>query len=67
MRYLLAMTLSCVLGLPAAVAAPAIAPHSVSVSQSDLLQRVSARKPVRAHRSNRRLGGIHPLVGSGDY
>jgi hypothetical protein len=67
MRYVLALTLSCLFGLPVAFAAPSIKPHSVSMSQSNQIQTVSSRKQVRAHRSSRRSGGIHPLVGSGDY
>ncbi|WP_294541927.1 hypothetical protein [uncultured Rhodoblastus sp.] len=67
MRYLLAAAFVCALGMPAASAFPAFAPHAPSGAEASPIVQVAKRgKPVsRRHRS--RTGGIHALVGSGDY
>lgn len=67
MRYLVAAILTMALGSPAAVALPTERPHSVSASHKAKIEQASNRKQTRPHGHSRNLGGIHPLVGSGDY
>jgi hypothetical protein len=80
MRYVLAMIIACALGVPAASALPAASPKSVAASQADQIAQVAKRgaRQQQSQRQNRsgaggsnsgggNTGGIHPLVGSGDY
>jgi len=69
MRYVLAVIFICALGAPAASAMPAPSPDRVAASKADFLTQASKRSRPRVHRQSRggRGGGIHPLVGSGDY
>ena len=68
MRYVLAAIFVCIAGMPAASALPTVSPNSVSVWKADPIVQVVKRKRTRtpSHRHGRG-GGIHPLVGSGDY
>lgn len=69
MRYVLAVIFVCTLGMPAASAMPAPSPDRVSASKADFLTQASKRSRPRVQRQSRGggAGGIHPLVGSGDY
>jgi hypothetical protein len=71
MRYILAVILACAVGAPAACAFPAFSPHSLSLSKAGPIAQVGTKRSSRArvsrHSRSRSLGGIHPLVGSGDY
>ena len=73
MRYILAAYLVCAIGMPAAFATPAMSSGTVMMVKLN-----SAAEPVKhkvgavkhkasRYRRSRSLGGIHPLVGSGDY
>jgi hypothetical protein len=73
MRYVLAICLLCAIGTPAAFATPQISSGTALRGKADTavepvkqkLQRLKhKRSPSRRSHS---LGGIHPLVGSGDY
>lgn len=57
MRYLLAALILCTLGAPAASAK----------AKHDSAAHAANGSRAAAHHHNRSLGGIHPLVGSGDY
>ena len=70
MRYILAAIFVCAVGMPAASALPTVSPNSLSVSKANPITHVGKRN--RSHRTHsqhhgRSDGGIHPLVGSGDY
>jgi hypothetical protein len=66
MRCVLAAILICALGAPTALALPTVSPASLVVSKAGPLLQVAKR--TRAHAARRsRSGGIHPLVGSGEY
>jgi hypothetical protein len=70
MRYVLAVMLACAVGAPAANAFPAFSPNSLSLSKAgSIAQTATKRSHARVSRRGRgrSLGGIHPLVGSGDY
>jgi hypothetical protein len=78
MRYVLAAVFICAVGMPAASALPKVSPNTVSVSKADPLVQVVRRNRPHSHghsrtedgirhRHSRSGGGIHPLVGSGDY
>jgi len=79
MRYILAAIFFCASGTLAASAMPTVRPSSVSVLEVDLLVQVAKRNRPQSHRHGRSIegtrhrhsrggdGGIHPLVGSGDY
>lgn len=67
MRYFLAAIFICMVATPAASAAPAMSPHSVSLSKADSVVQVAKRTRAQTHRQSRGGSGIHPLVGSGDY
>jgi hypothetical protein len=68
MRYILAICFVCAIGTPAALATPGL-----SSEAADTVVKPAKHKlePARHKRSrvprNRSIGGIHPLVGSGDY
>jgi hypothetical protein len=68
MRYVLAAILLCAVAAPTASARPAAVSHPAS-SKSDATQ-AAKRSKAPAQREGRggvNSGGIHPLVGSGDY
>jgi hypothetical protein len=69
MRYILAVILACAVGAPAAYAFPAFSHNSLSLSKAGSIAQVGTKRSSRARvsRRSRSLGGIHPLVGSGDY
>jgi hypothetical protein len=68
MRYVLAVILACAIGAPTAYAFPAFSPNSLSLSKaSPIAQTATKSSRARVSRRSRSHGGIHPLVGSGDY
>jgi len=69
MRYVLVAIFVCGVGVPAASALPTVSPNSLSLSKAEPIAHVAKRAHPRAHRQSRGsgAGGIHPLVGSGDY
>jgi hypothetical protein len=69
MRYILAAIFVCAIGLPEASALPTVGPKALSLSKADVVEQVAKRGKASAHRQSRGggSGGIHPLVGSGDY
>ena len=68
MRYVLAAIFVCALGMPAASALQTVSPNSVSMSKAGSIVMVAKRSRQHATRKSRSgSGGIHPLVGSGDY
>jgi hypothetical protein len=71
MRYVLAAIFVCAVGMPAASALPMVSPYSLSVLKgTPIVQVVRRNRPHshrHSHRHSRSGGGIHPLVGSGDY
>ncbi len=69
MRYVLAVILLCAVAAPAASAPRAGNPRSVSL-KTDSVDPGVKRSKAPAQRQSRggvNSGGIHPLVGSGDY
>ena len=71
MRYILAAIFVCAVGMPAASALPAVSSNSLSVLKANPIVQVgkrnrSSHRP-HSHHHSRSDGGIHPLVGSGDY
>jgi hypothetical protein len=71
MRYVLAAIFVCAVGMPAASALPTVSPNSLSVLKGNPMVQVVRRNRPHSHRHSHRHsrsgGGIHPLVGSGDY
>jgi hypothetical protein len=72
MRYILAISLVCAIGMPEAFATPAITSGATLVGKAGLVKPIKQKlQPTRRKTSRvshkRSLGGIHPLVGSGDY
>ena len=70
MRYVLTAIFVCAVGMPAASALPTVSPSSLSVLKGNpIVQVVKRNRPYspHSHRHSRSGGGIHPLVGSGDY
>jgi hypothetical protein len=71
MRYLLAAVVVFAIGAPTAQALPSVASKAVSASRAEFISTVAKRAPAKSHSSRRSrsssTGGIHPLVGSGDY
>lgn len=68
MRYLLAVMLSCAVAAPAALALPTAAPLALSEAAPIVKIAKKSKPPVQRHsRGGANSGGIHPLVGSGDY
>jgi hypothetical protein len=67
MRYVLVAIFVCAVGMPAASALPTVSPNSLSLLKADPIEQAGKRARPRAHRQSRGAGGIHPLVGSGDY
>jgi hypothetical protein len=68
MRYILAICFVCAIGAPGALATPGISSEAADTVVKPVKHKL---EPARQKRSrvprNRSLGGIHPLVGSGDY
>jgi hypothetical protein len=65
MRYILALILACAIAAPPASAASSKSTgKSVSAAKSDQATKTGKRNRQNADRGG---GGIHPLVGSGDY
>ena len=68
MRTVLAAILIFSLGVPMASALPTAGANGVSAAKSASIVQVTKRATrTRAARQSRGAGGIHPLVGSGDY
>jgi hypothetical protein len=67
MRYVFAAIFACALGLPAAYAMPAFGPHAPAWAKASPAVQVVKHNKATAHRHSRGNGGIHALVGSGDY
>jgi hypothetical protein len=69
MRHLLAVIFVSTIGLAPASALPVSGAAGFSASQSvQSVQVASKRKAAAAsHRARKNNGGVHPLVGSGDY
>jgi hypothetical protein len=67
MRYLLAAMIVCTVATPAS-ALPAVGPtNAPSVMKAAPIVQVAKSSRTSAVRHRHGLGGIHPLVGSGDY
>jgi len=66
MRYVLAAIFVFALGVPAASALPTVSPNSLSVMKANPIVQAAKRNRPHSHRHSGG-GGIHPLVGSGDY
>ena len=73
MRYVLTICLVCLIGTPAAFATPQISSGTTLMGKPETAVEPAKQKVERLKRKrspSRRghsLGGIHPLVGSGDY
>jgi hypothetical protein len=68
MRYVLAAIFICAIGASAASATPVAGAASVGLSKADAqVSQVAKRSRAPAHKKSRGAGGIHPLVGSGEY
>jgi hypothetical protein len=68
MRFILAICFVCMIGAPAALAASGSSSERAGSMAKPLKHKVeSARHKVSRVPRDRGLGGIHPLVGSGDY
>ena len=69
MRYVLVAIFVCAVGMPAASALPTVSPNSLSLSKAGPVAQPIKRARPHARRQSRAAGagGIHPLVGSGDY
>jgi hypothetical protein len=69
MRYVLVAIFVCAVGMPAASAFPTVSPASLSLSKAEPVAQPVKRARPHARRQSRGAGagGIHPLVGSGDY
>ncbi|PWB88553.1 hypothetical protein C5688_20445 [Methylocystis sp. MitZ-2018] len=66
MRYILALIVACAIAAPPASAASSkSSAKSVSAAKSDQATKTGKRSRQNADHSG--AGGIHPLVGSGDY
>jgi hypothetical protein len=66
MRYLLVAMIVCAAATPAS-ALPAVGSNGPSVMKAAPIVQVAKRSRPSAVRHRHSLGGIHPLVGSGDY
>jgi hypothetical protein len=68
MRYFLATIFVCAFAIPAASALPIFGPSALSWSKANPIAQVAKHNRSNARRhSHGGNGGIHPLVGSGDY
>lgn len=66
MRFLIAVILVCAIAAPPAYAASSRT-NAKAVSASKADQGSKTGKRARQNSDSKGLGGIHPLVGSGDY
>ena len=66
MRVFIAVFLTLALGAPVALAIPAARPGSLALAPAAGSVTLVAKR-AKAKRGKPDLGGIHPLVGSGDY
>jgi hypothetical protein len=66
MRYLLAIAFACMIGMPSASAMPTLGSNMSlkAISNVQMVKHIP-RTSRNSRRSN--TGGIHPLVGSGNY
>ncbi len=67
MRYFLAALFVCAFAMPTAFALPMLPPASHSWAKTDPIVQVAKHSKTSSHRHSRGNGGVHPLVGSGDY
>jgi hypothetical protein len=69
MRYVLATCLVCLIGTPAAFATPQISSGTMLIRKPETAVEPAKQKVESGcdEMANVCLGGIHPLVGSGDY
>ncbi|MGO9389544.1 hypothetical protein [Rhodoblastus sp.] len=67
MRYFLATLFVCAFAIPTAFALPTLRPASPFWAKADPIVQVAKHTKPSAHRHSHGNGGIHPLVGSGDY
>jgi hypothetical protein len=67
MRILLAGIFVCAIGLTEASALPIAGSSALSISKAAPIVQVTKRSRAPARRQSHSHGGIHPLVGSGDY
>ncbi len=67
MRYVILAIFLCAVDVPVASALPIVNANAVSVSKAEAVVPAAKRSKPRVHRHSRGSGGIHPLVGSGDY
>ena len=70
MRHILTLILASAFGASAALALPTARPDVMGASAPDAILLVAKKKPApkpAKKRTQKNLGGIHPLVGSGDY
>ncbi|MCI4679835.1 hypothetical protein K9U39_12050 [Rhodoblastus acidophilus] len=67
MRYILAAIILCALVPLGATAASAKSSHASAKVKREASAHTARKGRPAASRHGRGLGGIHPLVGSGDY
>ncbi len=67
MRYFFAALFVCAFAMPTAFALPMLRPGSHSWVKTEGIVQVAKHNKPSAHRHSRGNGGIHALVGSGDY
>ncbi|HXY57091.1 MAG TPA: hypothetical protein VEH76_00765 [Methylocystis sp.] len=71
MRHVLAAIFILAIGAPAASALPTIGASSVTAVKASPIEQAAAKRgrthAQRHSKSRGGAGGIHPLVGSGDY
>ena len=67
MRCFLAALFVCAFAMPTAFALPTLQTASHSWVKTDSIVQVAKHNKPTSHRHSRGNGGIHPLVGSGDY
>ncbi len=69
MRYLTAVIFLSTLSMAPASALPVAGASGVSAPRSDRIVQIAAKRKAAAsrHARGKSNGGVHPLVGSGDY
>lgn len=69
MRLVIAAILICAIGVPAALALPATSAKQLSALSGRSVQQIAKKSRPAPQRQSRGsgAGGIHPLVGSGEY
>lgn len=65
--WILAALIVCALGPPGASAGQGAKSNAVTMTKRSQSAHPATAKRAGGHRRNNGLGGIHPLVGSGDY